>query len=342
MFMSLIILAGGLFLGGVISKWLPGGTVASDADVGEQEGVSASTCRDSVAPDIRGKAATIRLSAWDLASNTPYSAPVDFGTSCWLFKNDRFVNTTIATNGASVTGFSVGDTVSVYCGGTSYYAPTAVENFCIDSETPTVDIDAYTVVATTNLATTAYDDQDTVLDAGAPTDGADYNITLGASEEKVISVKQKVNVADKAYNFGGWAIVKFSNITTAEPVSGYAAAVTPAFLEAVNVSTGDSGISQFKDYVPYVRSSPLLLEEWDSIKDDFTIKSGSGDPNGGQNTTNFDGVGFVSFDVTWVRGDDGKMYYDFYDHTSAGSNVGITETITSPIGKDNSCLISAE
>jgi hypothetical protein len=293
--------------------------------------------------DLIGKAAAVTLSAWDLESATPYSSTVDLGTGCWVYKNGRYSNTSSGTIGTAITSrFTVGDVATVYCGGTTYYADVAEK--CIDSEAVDIDIDAHTMSATTDLSIVAYDSTGaTALTAGV-SGWTDYNVTLGAASEETIYLKLKDNVAHKAFRFGGWAVTEFTNVSDVYPSSGFTKEATPVYMSSLGinmVSTGTSLTNYTEDYVPYVRSSPLMLKQWEETKTQFIVKAHStNDPVGlTMNSTGFNGFAIVAFDATRSRGADGSIYDSYYTHDTSESNVGITETLTSPYGKDNGVLI---
>ena len=67
----------------------------------------------------------------------------------------------------------------------------------------------------------------------------------------------------------------------------------------------------------------------------------AGGSNSNCNSTKFNGFAVVALDATQAKGADGAVYTDYYTHDSAESNVGMTETLTSPLGKDNGVLIAA-
>lgn len=311
--------------------------------------VTADVCKSSVNPELLGSAATLYINAWDMESNTPYSVAVDLTTYCYVYRNgnsaDNFVTATTDTSAATIAGFSVGDTVYIYCGGSSYY--TELFSMCIDSATPAVNLVSHTASATTDLQIVGYDSSGSAALTAGTSSMQDYNMTLGASQEDVFYLKLTNNVANKAFQFDGWAVAKFTNIDECRPTStegrSFTKSASVTFLEsqAINVSSGTYNNPITKDYVPYVVSSPVLLREWEWIKDKFTIKATSTDPTGGTNSTTFNGVAAVAFDVTYAKGDDGGAHFDFYSHDSGESNVGISETLTSPLGKDNGVLICA-
>ena len=268
------------------SGWLAGlGPIVPGAGIapgGYVPPVGGDNCYASVTEELRGKAATIYFDAYDQESNTPFSAAVDLGSACFVVKKDGSVINTTDTSGGTLAGFVVGDSVSVYCAGTSYYTDPVLD-FCIRSEAPKIELKTHTMVADTELDMIAYDDTGgTVL--SAPGGGRDYYMTQGAGGEDDMYVKLTVNVANKAYYFGGWAVFEFYNISSVIPQheeGTYTKVATPEHLSSVAVlenstSTADT---QTGDYSLYVIGTPKMLHEWDIVKEKFVVKADtSNDP----------------------------------------------------------------
>ena len=304
----------------------------------------------AVTGELKGKDATIVLAAWDLAANNPYSSTVDFGTSCWIYRNgngaDNFVGTSTATSStAHSTGFTVGDILNLYCGGTSYYS-NKIENLCIDTQDKPVNIDAYTIADETDIAITVYDSTgSSELTAAGNSTTADYDLTLGADEPQSIYVQVKVDAANKALNLLGFATASFNDIDYIKPVdSALTKVATVSFLENVQISdnSGDGESTNVTDdYTPYVFSEPVLFTQWDDKKYEFEVMSGSTDPSATDDVfSTIDGAVVCILDGTYAKGADGSVYLDFHDHAIGGheSNVGLTETFEFPVGK-NSCVV---
>ena len=302
-------------------------------------------CWESISPEIRGTSATLTLNAWDLESNTPYSSAVD--TTVYLYRNGNdatdYVTSSSDTSAASITGFAVGDTVYIYGGDSSYYVE-PVEGLCIDAQQKSVSIDAHRIAAESDLQITGYDDTGSATLSAGTSNEDDYYITMGAGEEKAIYLKLKVNAANKAYQFCAWGVATFYNISSVEPqnVEGtYTKVATPKHMESVAIKVNEtSGATITEDYVVYKLSSPILLHEWDSIKEQFVVESDStNDPQGNGGTTNLNGFAIIAKDCAWARGEDGRMYFDFYQHDSSEADVGLDETETSPYGKQTGVII---
>lgn len=300
-------------------------------------------CAGSVSQSILGLAATPAVNAWDMESNTPYSAAVDFQTYCWIYKNGNnptdFVTISADTAAATLSSmYSIGDTAYIYCGGTTYYGD-PVEGLCINSASRPVNILAHTIVTQTNLQTTGYDSTGAAtLSASADETSGDYYMTLGAGGTDILYNKLKVNQANSAYNFCGWAVALYYNISSVTPqneAGAYTKMFTPVHLQGVVIvlnSTGGSTLT--KDYVFYKINTPIMLHQWDSVKEQFEVKAHTtNDPIANYVVNKLNGFAILAKDCTWARGDDGVMHKDFYTHDITEADVGLAETATSPIGK---------
>mgnify|MGYP000215090915 CR=1 FL=1 len=300
-----------------------------------------------VSEELKGKTATITVNAWDMESNTPYSSAVDVNPT-YVFKNgnsaENYVKELSDTSAYSLSGFAVGDTLYAYGGGTSYYAD-PVEGWCVDSQAPTLSINAHAIASESNMQITGYDDTGSATLSAGTTNEDDYYITMGAGEEQAIYLKLKVNAANKAYQFCAWGVATFYNISSVEPQNveaTYTKIATPEHLESVAIKVNETSPATTitEDYTVYKASSPIMLHEWDSIKEQFVVKSdSSNDPVGNGGTSSLNGFAIIAKDCAYARGDDGRVYLDLYQHDSAESDVGLDETETSPYGKQVGVVI---
>lgn len=300
----------------------------------------------AINPDNVGESATISLNAWDLESNTPYSGAVN--TTCWLYKNGNsatdYVKIITDTDTEEETGFAMGDTIYIYCGDTSYYTD-PLEGYCIKEERPTINLNSHAIVAESNMQITGYDDTGgTALSAGTSTQ-EDYYVTMGADEEQSVYLKLKNNVANKAYDHCAWGTVVMGNLSSFKPASGYTKVETPDSMSNIAVAVNETGsIAVTSSYLMYKRNEGIMrLHEWQSIKPEFVIKSGTNDP---LQTDNNDDANpslaiAISMDCQYAKGTDGVPYRDFYAHTSSEADVGLAETETSPLGKQVGVIIEA-
>ena len=326
---GVVLLLVGYTTWGWMAGWIPG-AVGPGA-------VPSGPC--DVTDELRGKASTLDVNAWDMESDTPYSAAVDLTTSCQYYKNGaaavNYIGPSADTAAEELSGFTVGDRVYYYCGGASYYTDPILGK-CITTQREPLTLETHAAVAESNMQIVVYDDTgNTALDAAQSTEFGDYNLTMGAGEEKSIHVKLKNNVADKTYNFCGWAVAKFYNVSKVTPLGAYTPAVSPLHLDSIDIEINGTTNTLNSDYL-FFKTSPNLMREWDSIKVQFEVESKSGmDPLDQQGATiaGVNGFAILSKDCQYARGDDGTMTEDFYAHTSAQADVGVAETETSPRGK---------
>ena len=338
-----------LAIGGFIAVFLLGGFsgILQLGEVGQAPAPTAAGCYDGVSDETRGLASTLYLDAWNLEADSPYATAIDFATSCWVYRKVdgtlEYVATTADTSAATLSNVAnVGDVVKIYCGGTTYYGEQNPVEICVEKVSKPVSFDGSAVVST--LQSVGYDSTGSAALTAGTSWASDYNITMGAGEEIVIYVNFKANEANKAFQFGALAIVKFFNISEVKPVSDslggtYTEVVTPTAFEGQAVAIGASTIN--KDYIIYKRNAPLMLHEWDEVKVKFSVKShATNDPIDSVVTnTSFNGFAIIFTDVQNARGADGMPYFDIHDHTTTEANVGFTETLTSPLGKDDGVLV---
>jgi hypothetical protein len=340
----------GIFMAGWFSGLLGGiglpGTGAAVTGVfTEPSEITSGAC--AVTEEIHGKSATMGLNAWNLESNTPYSAAVDLGADCWVFKNGNsptdFTNNTDDTSGGSITGFSGGDTLYMYCGGSSYYTE-PLEGFCVDDLTPSVNLNAHQIITHAGLAITGYDDTGgTALTAESY--NGDYYITQGAGGEDSIYIKLKANLANRAYQFCAWCTVKYYNVSEVIPQGEegtYTPVVTPQHMKALTINRNNTDNENTTEtYDCYRLAEPILMQEWDSIKEQFVVEADdTNDPWYNPASAKQNGFAIIAKDCTYSRGGDGKIYLDFYTHDTAQSDVGLDEEDHEPWGKDSGVTIA--
>lgn len=311
---------------------LPGGNIG-------QQGLPSGEC--SVPDEIRGVAATGTVNAYDLESLTPYSAAVD--TTAYFVDAAGNVVASSDTTAYSLTGYSVGEVISIYGGSSSYYLD-PVENYCIDAAAFPLDLDAHAVVTQSGLQITGYDDTGASgLSAGTNTTCEDYDITIGANGEETFYLKLKQNTAVKAFNLFSVHTAVTNDIDECEPQDAdWKLVPTAKFMKGLTLSedavSGTTNATNV-DFTTWVLSAPKFMTEWESVKYQFNFKASATDPATNADFATSD-MAIVCFnDATYDRGSDGKIYLDYYAHTSAESDVGMAGLPTLPVGKQDCTVI---
>ena len=344
--MAIALLGGGLLLGGLIPGIsLPGATITPSAPVATVSpvGTTATSCLASVSDEIKGTSATLTLNGYNLAVDSPYASAADSGTA-YIFKSDKLTDGTAATfvssgsdtTAGSVTGVKVGEVVSVG-GGNASFVIEPVDGLCINGQQVAVVLKSHGVQAISSMDSTNYDSTGST-ELGTGTESIMYTAAMGASEESVYFHRIKNNGANGDFWLGAVGLATFTNISDAFPGGASAGLFvkvgTPLFLKDAIINTsytspGTAG-TMTRSYTPYKLNSPVLLTEFQEFKYQYNVKSTTADPVGAVNTTAWSGVAGIGLDMCWVRGTDGKMYFDFWDHTATEGNCGATEGIRYP------------
>lgn len=242
------------------------------------------------------------------------------------------------------------DTVLSFYGGSSAYYLYPLTNRKL-SVGDVVTLNGATIQSESSMATVVYDDtKANALSAATITAAADYKITIGESQTKVIYIKLSNNGADGRDDLKaictGYGGVNVSAFNIADP--DWTEVDVPQFVadSAVSVNLSSSvadGIAvsdaEYKKCFVYKEGTNevIRLDKWDDsplIKATIEAKN-SKDPND-------DVVFFTEFDGAWARGSDGLGYFDFYQHDIDEGNVGLAETATSPLGKQLGAVIELD
>lgn len=310
------------------------------APVTEQQ-VTASTaqCSAALSPEEKDAVATVTLNAFDVEALAGRSSAVDLTTSCRLYANSNSGSYTPSADtsaGSVTTVWKPGDTAYIYCGGTSYYSD-PVEGVCVDSIAKHIDWDVHAITtAATGVDMTVYDDAHTALTAAGNTTTADYDLTLGASEEKLIYVKVKQAIAVKSFNLMAFATASMNNIDYAKPAAsaGMTQKLAPKWLKDVSVGDEDNHGNTTTDYDVYYLPQPILLKQWQSVEYPFTVKAKSTDPAETASVFSTSSNAIIcAIDGTYSPGSDGREYLDIHNHqTDTEGNVGYTEVVFEPVG----------
>jgi len=344
------------FLG--LQKMFPTGAITAIPTGAVTPTGTAATCAamrngGTISDDIFGTSSTLTLNAWDMESNTPYSSAVDLTTNCYIYKNgnaaSNFIKASTDTSDASVTGFSVGNKVYIYCGGSSYYTD-PFENTCVDTQAMPVSLSTHTATTEANTDITVYDKTGASALTSGTASESDYTMAMGANQDELIYVQVQNNVANARKDVCALGVVRFYNISKVEPQSftfegktyTWTAATTPLHMQSVAVSYNETAAGQTltKDYTVYKLSEPIDMNEWAYFKIPVVISSdATNNPITHHGTSSLNGFALLLKDCTWGRGTDGAMYKDFYTHDTGQSDVGIDENETSPLGGTNGALI---
>ena len=296
-------------------------------------------CKAGISEYLVGKKATVTFNAFDAEAANPYSAAVD--STIFIVKNGDVV-TSADTTAYDMATYSVGDVISVYgkaSSGATYYVDDKTD-ICITSEAFPIDLKARAIVAIANLQVTCYDDTGSAsCSGGTNTSQEDYDITLGASEETTFFARVKVNAANKAHSLMGLAVLTTNDIDTVKPTGSEWTAVTvPDYLNVQVSPDGSLGENITGGYEKaWVLSAPVMLHQWDWVKYQFKIESGSTDPATATTFQGSDNAIVCFLDGGRTRGDDGKLYFDIKTHTDTEANVGLVENFTYPVSGD-SCM----
>jgi len=294
-----------------------------------------------VSDELRGKTSTGDVNAYDQESATPYSAAVD--TTAYYYMDGVFQAVVTDTSGATANG-SIGDVLTTYGGGTTYYGD--MQTFCLDKARPPIELSVHTIVDDTDMVITGYQDDGTSALTTGTTDEEDYEIALGANEDYTFYLKLKTNVANKMFRLGGICTIANGDVDKCDlNEAGWSQGLVPSFMSNTNVAYNDSlALNLTGGYEKcWYPSTPVDMHQWDSVKYQFLISSDSSgtDAQDGASATATGDLCIVQFlDAQWARGD-GQMHLDVHDHSVDQSNVGLSETLTSPYQKDTGVIIEA-
>ena len=340
---------GGMFAG-IIPTFagLPAATI--------EPGVTPSQCMD-IANELGspiGDTATLTINNYDRESNTPYSSTVD--ALIYVYKNGEFIESTDTIAAKEITKVTVGDVVDIYGGNASYYVD--YKSICIDREEKSVELDSHAAAAESNLQITAYDDTGTTeLSSPSGTyssDQEDYELSIGADGEETFYTKLKVNSANKAFNLMGVAAKTYEGVAdtidnlelvgndmglsfTSKPVPKFLANTVISLNDSTTTSNTTDGHNLYWEL-----SEPVLLREWETIKLQWSVEAGGTDPEEDDDAApTSESLVIIQFvDAVWQRdASDGQMYMSTHTIDSSEDNVGLSETVWSPLGKQSAVVI---
>jgi hypothetical protein len=310
-------------------------------------GLSATQCAQQIQaanPTILGKAATLTVKGYDFAANAPYSTAV--GAGYYVFKDGQFV-AEAAANGGTITNLKVGDVIDIYGkSNASFYVDNALQ-VCITGEQNTKEIRAYAAAQDSNMKVTCYDSDGNTLSAAGNISAGDYNLTLGANEKAKVTCKLKENAANKNSWIGAIAVKAVNNTKDVKVMSsGWALASVPTFLATAQISVSELPNVTVAGYGKlYTATTPVKLGQWQETVVDFEVSSDtSNDPVyiALPTATNLQSNAIIQFvdTATGRDGVTGASYNDVATRDDAQTNLGISESFTSPIGKQTGTIIN--
>ncbi len=256
----------------------------------------------------------------------------------------EWLNPSNSNTSSTVSSIPEDTVLSFYGGSSAYYLePLTNHKLTVGDK---INLVGATIQAESSMLITVYDDTgSTALTASTNTTYNDYKITLGEGQEKTVYIKLSNNGADKRFDVKAICTgAEGVNVSSLE-IKGtdWTKAIVPVVVDNAQVTTTlDDSTTTTADYsLCYVYKAgtdeSIKLDEWEDtplIKASVNAKSGK---NPAQ-----DVVFFTVLDGAWARGSDGKGYFDFYQHDGDEGNVGLTETISSPLGKQLGAIIELD
>jgi len=300
--------------------------------------ITLSSCQQSVSPDILGSASTVYANAYNLESNTPYSASVD--THWYIIKSDGTVQSFGDSTAATASGFSVGDVISIRGGNsTAGYYLEPKDNICLTGQSFPLNMEAHATATGQQVDIIGYDSTSaTALSGGTNASQEDYDITLGADQSDIFYLRLRVNTTNVAFQLSGLATISANDISEVKPASGqgFSKSVVPKFLDTpitLDDSVGGQASTNitggFEDL--YVLSNPVMLHEWDEVKYKFEITAGATDPANNEDPSASDVAVVCFFDGSWARAGDGSIQYGIYQQDDNEANIGSVEEPSVPM-----------
>ena len=297
--------------------------------------------RQETNDQITGKAATLTWAAytgdWGKAGAKTLVGPT-------VTVTDNSGSTLVSDAQANTTNTAVGEVLSVYETGATYYATPILSHKVKNEVDRTSDIKSYAAAATTDLVITAYDENEDALTADDNSNNtADYaGGDVAAADNQVYYVKLQQTGANLAFNLG--AICTWMVGDEADDIelvqSGWTEVNVPDALASASITMtqDDGGVSGnntekgFKHcYTPDTQSliggkGLLLLENEDTGKLKFVFDSDDSTQPTANGETWF-GISFA--DASWSVDKLGTPVYGFYmdDDTEDPASVGVDESL---------------
>ena len=325
----------------------------SNAIISGAQGVTVDTSAFAINDNI-GDAVTLTINPYDVEADTPS----EITTSIQLIDP---TTGSILTNQLSssdfTAGLNVGDVVEIHSDNATYYLDNSGQ-LALDSVRKVVDqfstpkVQAHTVVTETNLATVGQDKDKNTLTASTATVGvvnADYDLTLGNNEEKIVHVDFTQGQANALFRLGAVCTTMSTNTTDSINVINaevdtqdlvgtvsFKSVGTPKELNkaALSVNSTDSAtVTSWTGYddcfVPTNEKGYIDLHEYDNVNLKATIKA-DGNPVAGGAAY----AGFLFVDYAEDFDTNNRLVADFFRHDvdEEVTDIGLAESHTSPQG----------
>lgn len=291
--------------------------------------------------NVLGKAATLTLNAYEIEGSSKVKK-TDVNVSVWKdgVELENYASFDISDTISS--GLAVGDKVTVVEIDGSYYGNPVTKT--IGSESDVMEYDVSAMASESNLDVTVYDDTGTTeLNAASDSDLADYNITLGASEEKVIYAKLYNGDSDSLVRIKAIAVGAANDVdeVTVEDPNWVKVAIPKHIEDTTLVINGTTTSFDYDTVYVYKpgTTETIDLHEYESLKLKLKVKAGTTDPAFTTTVGSMDIAFFEFKDADWYYTKSGSYAFGIADDSDSEADVGIDETDNSPLGKEMGAII---
>jgi len=286
--------------------------------------------------DNLGDAATITFAGYDMQANSPFAAVTTVEYT--ITRSNADGTETLMGNASSTATWTtsvVGDVINVYPRGTGFYG-TPLKNYKVGASgnaAETINLEYHTIEAEAGMMTTCYDTEGNEFGVGNTTVW-DYNVTMGADQDKRVTCKVESNSTNGARDIKTVCLGYVNDIDKLEILdSGWTKDI-----RSKNVSDTSIGTiaTQYDDCFTWKKGTNevIRLIEWESHTISFRISSSGTDPATVIGATTDADVGFFKvFDAQYAVGLDGKVYYDYYAHDYDEGDVGAAEDEAAVVGR---------
>lgn len=332
----------------MIQDMLITGTVTTIPTVTQPTPTPVGAC--VVSDELRGKQATITVKIRDVEQNTVgytsgslYAQRVSDGA--WVEKAKA-----IGSTGTDV-NFAAGEVYDIYvtnATATSAYSYTdAYKGYCVNAlEMSDLELTGHTGQSESNMAITGYDSTGASTMTAGDTSLDDYQIDMAADDYETFWLKLKNAGTNTGYNFCGWAYWlndQVDTINILEP--GFSTGYLPKYLRDAQIRINETAalIVNATGYEVVLRTSPILIKEGKWIKHEFEVETGTTAPAEtgavARTLAAADLIAIIALDCAYDASTEGVPILDHYVHSATEGNVGLTETVASPLGKQVGTII---